>query len=131
MVTSISKIPDRIQREIYIQECSRIMDISEQVLISTLAQLVQKDISEIGKRQKQEQKSFEIVKSEQHITTEKIDVINRLEKAILEILLLYGNVEVEFENVFIKFDENQKEIEVKETVKSKVYHRILFKPSRR
>jgi DNA primase len=31
MVVSISKIPDRIQREIYIQECSRIMDISEQV----------------------------------------------------------------------------------------------------
>jgi DNA primase len=42
MVVSISKIPDRIQREIYIQECSRIMDISEQVLISTLAQLLQK-----------------------------------------------------------------------------------------
>jgi DNA primase len=34
MVVSISKIPDRIQREIYIQECSRIMDISEQVLIN-------------------------------------------------------------------------------------------------
>jgi DNA primase len=42
MVVSISKIPDRIQREIYIQECSRIMDISEQVLQSTLAQLIQK-----------------------------------------------------------------------------------------
>jgi DNA primase len=126
MVTSISKIPDRIQREIYIQECSRIMDISEQVLISTLAQLVQKDISEIGKRQKQEQKSFEIVKAELPATPEKIDVINRLEKSILEILLLYGNVEVEFENVFIKFDENQKEIEVKETVKSKVYQRIYL-----
>jgi DNA primase len=30
MVVSISKIPDRIQQ--IIQECSRIMDISEQVL---------------------------------------------------------------------------------------------------
>jgi DNA primase len=30
MVVSISKIPDRIQH--FIQECSRIMDISEQVL---------------------------------------------------------------------------------------------------
>lgn len=36
MVLSISKIPDRIKREIYIQECSRIMDISEQVLLNTL-----------------------------------------------------------------------------------------------
>ena len=58
MVVSISKIPDRIQREIYIQECSRIMDISEQVLVSTLAQLVQKDVSEVGKKQKQEQTGF-------------------------------------------------------------------------
>ena len=32
MVVSISKIPDRIKREVYIQECARIMDISEQVL---------------------------------------------------------------------------------------------------
>jgi DNA primase len=35
MVVSISKIPDRIQRNLY-SECSRIMDISEQVLQSTL-----------------------------------------------------------------------------------------------
>ena len=46
MVVSISKIPDRIKREIYIQECSKIMDISEQVLVNTLAQLLQKDIAE-------------------------------------------------------------------------------------
>ncbi len=32
MVFSISKIPDRIKREVYIKECSRIMDISEDVL---------------------------------------------------------------------------------------------------
>ena len=50
-----SKIPDNIQRELYIQECSRIMDISEEVLFNTLAQLVQKDIIDTGKKQKQEQ----------------------------------------------------------------------------
>ena len=60
MVASISKIPDRIQREVYIQECARIMDISEQVLTSTLAQLIQKDIAEANKKQKQEQKPFEV-----------------------------------------------------------------------
>ncbi|WP_446751468.1 DNA primase [Tenacibaculum sp. L6] len=37
IVTSISKIPDGIQREVYVQECARIMDISEQVLFSELA----------------------------------------------------------------------------------------------
>ncbi|KAF2515318.1 DNA primase [Flavobacterium foetidum] len=64
MVTSISKIPDRIQREVYIQECARIMDISEQVLVSTLAQLIQKDIAEANKKQKQEQKPFEVVRNQ-------------------------------------------------------------------
>ncbi len=60
MVVSISKIPDRIQREVYTQECARIMDISEQVLVSTLAQLIQKDLTEANKKQKQEQKPFEV-----------------------------------------------------------------------
>ncbi len=126
MVVSISKIPDRIKREIYIQECSRIMDISEQVLLSTLAQLVQKDISEIGKKQKQEQKSFEVVKNENPIAIEKIDIIHLLEKSILEILLLYGNHEAEFENVFVKFDDSGKEIEVVEKLKSKIFQRIYL-----
>ncbi len=43
IVTSISKIPDGIQREVYVQECSRIMEISERVLFSELAQLLNKE----------------------------------------------------------------------------------------
>lgn len=126
MVTSISKIPDRIKREIYIQECSRIMDISEQVLINTLAQLVQKDISEAGKKLKQEQKSFEVLKNESPIELEKIDIIHVLEKSILRILLLYGEKELEFKDVFLKLDENSKEIETIEKTKSKIFKRIYL-----
>ena len=129
MVNSISKIPDRIKREIYVQECSRIMDISEQVLVSTLAQIVQKDITEANRVAKKEQQAFEIVKEEnppEFYAPTKIDVINRLEKSILEILLLYGNLEVDFQNVYIKFDENDKEIEVVEKVKAKIFQRIYL-----
>ncbi|CAN1500803.1 DnaG DNA primase (bacterial type) [Flavobacteriaceae bacterium] len=127
MVTSISKIPDRIQREIYIQECSRIMDISEQVLISTLAQLVQKDISEVGKKVKQEQKAFEIVKNENPVASEKVDVLYRLERKIIEILLLYGNKTEEFEDVFMKTNNESGEIEnVIEKKEYKVYQRIYL-----
>ena len=126
MVVSISKIPDRIQREIYIQECSRIMDISEQVLISTLAQLVKKDISELGKKQKQEQKSFEVVKNENPIAVEKIDILYGLERKIIEILLLYGNLEEEFEDVLLKTN-NEGEVEnVTEKNKYKVHQRIFL-----
>ncbi|MDI6031965.1 DNA primase [Flavobacterium sp. LB2P84] len=126
MVVSISKIPDRIQREIYIQECSRIMDISEQVLVSTLAQLVQKDIVEVGKKQKQEQKAFEVVKNENPLDAEKVDILYRLERKIIEILLLYGNKNEEFEDTFLKTN-TEGEIEtVVEKREYKVYQRIYL-----
>jgi len=35
------------------------MDISEQVLLNTLAQIIQKDITEAGKKHKTEQKAFD------------------------------------------------------------------------
>jgi DNA primase len=126
MVTSISKIPDRIQREIYIQECSRIMDISEQVLTSTLAQLVQKEVTEVGKKGKQEQKAFEVVKNENPVQTAKVDVLYRLERKIIEILLLYGNKTEEFEDVFLKTNEEGEIENVTEKKEYKVYQRIYL-----
>ena len=126
IVASISKIPDRIQREIYIQECSRIMDISEQVLLSTLAQLVKKDISDIGKKIKQEQKSFEVIKSESVTQVEKVDVLYQLERTIIKILLLYGNIKEEFEDVLLKTNANG---EVEITIEKKeyfVYQRVYL-----
>ena len=126
MVTSISKIPDRIQREIYIQECSRIMDISEQVLVSTLAQLIQKDAIETGKKIKQDQKSFEIIKNEISVEVEKIDILNQLERKIIEILLLYGFKTVEFEDVLMKTNEDG---EIKDIIENKeylVYQRVYL-----
>jgi len=44
IVQSIAKIPDQIQKEVYIQECAKIMTISENVLYSTLAQIEKKAI---------------------------------------------------------------------------------------
>ena len=126
MVVSISKIPDRIQREIYIQECSRIMDISEQVLVSTLAQLVQKDISEIGKKQKQEQKAFEVVKNESPKQVAKVDILYGLERKIIEILLLYGNKTEEFEDVLLKTNEAGEIENVIEKKEYKVFQRIYL-----
>jgi DNA primase len=126
MVGSISKIPDRIQREIYIQECSRIMDISEQVLQSTLAQLSQKEVAEVGKKQKQEQQAFEIVKNENPIAANKVDVLNRLERKIIEILLLYGNLEEEFEDVFLRTNAEGEIETVSENRNYKVYQRIYL-----
>jgi DNA primase len=102
------------------------MDISEQVLLSTLAQLVKKDISEIGKKIKQEQKSFEVIKSESLNQVEKVDVLYQLERTIIKILLLYGNSKEEFEDVLLKTNANG---EIENTVEKKeyfVYQRVYL-----
>ncbi|PIF61847.1 DNA primase [Flavobacterium sp. 11] len=126
MVVSISKIPDRIQREIYIQECSRIMDISEQVLVSTLAQLVQKDVVEVGKKQKQEQKAFEVVKNENPVDAEKVDTLGIVECEIINILLSYGNISEKFEGVLIGTNPEGEVGEVVVKKERKVYEEIYL-----
>ena len=95
IVTSISKIPDSIQREVYVQECSRIMEISERVLFSELAQLISKNSQEHKKNQQKEKQSFEVVKKQ----TEQLKEVNSLfilEREIIRILLLFGNQETDF-----------------------------------
>ena len=126
MIQSISKIPDRIKREIYVQECAKIMDISEDVLFNTLAQLLQKDIHEIDKKQKQSQQAFEIVKAENTVVYAKTEVLPLLEKSIIEILLLYGTADIDIENVFIKIDDAGNAVEVVEKGTSKVHERIFL-----
>ena len=126
MVVSISKIPDRIKREVYIQECARIMDISEQVLQNTLAQLVQKDISEAGKKLKQEQKAFEVVKNEVEIVNERINIVYELERKIIEMLLLYGSKEEDFEDILLKTNEDGETVEFLEVNHYKVFERIYL-----
>jgi len=104
MVNSISKIPDTIQREVYVQECARIMDISESVLFSTLAQMGKKELNEANKSYKKEQKAFEVIKQKE--TPQKVDVQYLLERKIIEILLLYGNRTEEFEDLILKEGDN-------------------------
>lgn len=114
IVSSISKIPDGIQREVYVQECARIMDISERVLFSELAQLLKKDAHDKSKANsklqnrpqqdpneppseyflEQEQAQMGVVKG--GTSSGKIDQLTILEKEIIRILLLFGNEETEF-----------------------------------
>ena len=126
MVISISKIPDRIKREVYIKECSRIMDISEDVLFNTLAQLVKKDLSEANKQYKEEQKAFEVVKNDISQPTAKVDIQYELEHKIIQILLLYGDKEDIFEDTILAQNEDGEMVEVKEQNKYKVYQRIYL-----
>lgn len=126
MVGSISKIPDRIKREIYIQETSRIMDISEDVLFNTLAQISQKELQELGKKHKEEQKAFEVHRNENPALTTKVDIQYELEQKIISLLLIYGNREEDFEDILLKADENGDMVESKEMNSYKVFQRVYL-----
>ena len=124
MVTSISKVSDNIQKEIYVRECSRIMDISEDVLFSTLAQMGKKAQSDANKTYNKKQKAFEVVKSV--APPQKADIQYELEQKIIEILLLYGSRKESFEDLILK--ENDKEELVLEPVihEVKVFEKIFL-----
>jgi DNA primase len=124
IVNSISKIPDRIKKEIYIQECSKIMDISEEVLFSTLAQINKKEFQDTNKQFKTEQKAFEVIKNKQPIA--KVDVQYVLERKIIEVLLLYGNKTEQFEDLVLK--ENDQGHLVLEPVvnEAKVFEKVFL-----
>jgi len=124
MVNSISKIPDRIQKEIYVQECARIMDISEEVLFSTLAQIGKKELQDANKTYKEEQKAFDVVQRREPV--KKVDVQYELERKIIEILLLYGNKSEDFEDLVLKEAENGDLMLEPVIHKAKVFEKIYL-----
>jgi DNA primase len=126
MVQSISKISDQIKREVYIKECSRIMDISEDVLYNTLAQMLKKDISEANKKYTEEKKAFEVHKNNEQLQPEKINILYELEQKIIEILLINGSKTDDFTETFLSKDEAGNIVEVKETNTYKVYEKIYL-----
>ncbi|WP_339665947.1 DNA primase [Maribacter arcticus] len=124
IVNSIAKIPDRIKKEIYIQECAQIMNISEAVLFNTLAQIGKKETADVQKQQKEEQKAFEVVRNEEE--REKVDVQYVLERKIIESLMLYGTHKEEFEDLVLKENESGDLILEPESMQIKVYEKIYL-----
>lgn len=123
MVNSISKIPDNIQREVYLQECSRIMDISEDVLYASLAQIQKKDSKSSGREQK---KPMEVVREESAPRT-KVDHLYILERNIIKILMLYGNKEEDFEDLLLKQNEETGELVLEPEVQhAKVFEKVFL-----
>ena len=108
MVESIAKISDQIKREIYVKECSSIMDISEQVLYSTLAQIRKQDFNSQKKKPKKVFEPISLVKEDKN--KREVNALYELEKKIIEILLLYGNESIDFEEeVFSQNEEGVSE----------------------
>ncbi|MFO8146505.1 MAG: DNA primase [Gillisia sp.] len=124
MVSSISKIPNQIQQEVYIQECSRIMDISENVLFSTLSQILAKAGKPVS-NQPQATKPLEVVRDTE-TSKVKVDELFELERKIISLLLLYGTVEEEFEDMVWKENKKGDLVLEPEIQKAKVFEKIYL-----
>nr|WP_317632675.1 DNA primase [uncultured Flavobacterium sp.] len=127
MIVSISKIPDAIKREVYVQECARIMDVSETVIYNSLAQLVAVDVTKANKKfvEEERKKTFEVIKNESTVKgLQNQDIIAELEHKIIEILLNFGFTEEVFteENYIVKENGEYEEVITKEA--RKVYHKV-------
>ncbi len=125
IIASISKIPDDIKKEIYIQECSRLMNIEESTLYSSLAQKLKKQNKELDKKLQKKNVPFNVISSKKE-SFEKADHQFELEKKIIELLLVYGVKEEEFEEISIEINDEGELSYTSEIIKSKVYEKIYL-----
>lgn len=166
IVLSISKIPDSIKQEVYVQECSRLMDISETVLFNELAQMLDKQARELNRkpasapRMKIASSSIKKVKptspsqsdspddaafqemmmaqegggvitqdktsTQSSLPNKGINSLELYEREIIQILLLYGNYEVDFVDWIEDHDKRGKVIMVKEEYTNTVGHELYL-----
>ena len=144
MVASIAKIPDAIKRELYVQECASIMQVSEQVLFSSLAQFV-------AKARKDEQSRLKSVTNKKTLQTSgdpneppleyysnlhqegaadvasnKVDPLYELERYIIGILLLYGNEEEVFTEYTYEQNEEEELVMVPVDQSRKVFQKVYL-----
>jgi len=126
MVESISKIPDLIKREVYVRECATIMDISEQVLFSTLAQILKKDFYEGQKVERKQKAAMQVVQTPEEAQKRTVNRLEILEYDLIKNLLLYGNRECVFTDTILVEEEDGtlKEQQIQQTLK--VYEKIFL-----
>ena len=106
MIGSVSKIPDAIKREVYIRECASIMNISEEVLFTSLAQIGKQQIQQADRDFKKQNKNIQPYKNQ---TLIEVNPLVFLEKDLIKHLLLYGAKECIFEDIRLFYDEKGEE----------------------
>lgn len=95
IVGSIALIPDPIARSVYLQECSNLMDIEEQALLSELNKVRRNKLSR--RIQNKEQQEKEESAADIHLTNHKkvadspASLLDYQEKAIIRTLIKFGN----------------------------------------
>lgn len=103
IVESIAVIPDAINRSVYVKECSKIMDISEQILLIEINKLIRKKSGKVTTLSAREQKDSErptpdaLPEHDVEEQTVQELLLDHEEKELLRMMMQYGNVLVEVE----------------------------------
>lgn len=122
MVQSIAKIPDPIKQEVYVRSCASQMDISEEVLFATLAQVAQKKPTKIPESQPKQSMAVVSANNAPQVSTR-----FELEKNIIKILLLHGHDEVVFEEPMLETDKKTGSLKmIPSKVKARVFEKIYL-----
>ncbi|MBQ5458774.1 MAG: DNA primase, partial [Bacteroidales bacterium] len=107
IVKTISVIDDQIKQTVYLQECSKILEIDENTLYSELMKFRRKKINDgksptgYGQQQKPEPQLPQQPQVPKAIGNKEIGFLSK-EREIIRLLLLYGN-----ENIANPFDSNK------------------------
>lgn len=107
VVGSISKIPNAIQREVYLKECARITEMNVDSLRQMMKTLIdeQVDFTEV---------SFENFQNTANYS--RMLMREQCERKILQYVLAYGFEELSFKEVFLGKDEFRGEVVVEEEI---------------
>lgn len=92
IIQSIALIPSIIQRELYIQETAKLMDVREEILFKELAQAIRRSKAE-KKTPSQKTGSMTLIKEEK--TEISIDRIAVIEEDLIRLIMQYGDLVIE------------------------------------
>ncbi len=122
IVLSVSKIPDGITRNVYIKECSTVMDIPEQTLMNELNKLLRQKYR--SRLRQQDIPEVETIGDKAEISQIEVDPFDtqNLEREVLRLVLMYGNETIEVADFD---DETQERFVTTTTVSSYLVSELL------
>jgi len=118
ILQSISKIPDRIAREVYVRETGVIFDMSEQVLHSELARILNKKRRDQSKQEQkqQEEEAFQVVRPSEAKQAQPAEGDYEQEKGLISLILNHGN-----ERIVVEWEGQSEEVTVAEEIVAELH----------
>lgn len=97
IVGSISLIPDPIYRSVYIKECSTLLEVQEQMLLSSLNKILyQRNRKEAEQEAARQEADYQEMPATKQVEAE-VTSSEYQERDMIRMLLLYANIDIELE----------------------------------